>query len=138
VVEAAAVIRAERADIVTLNEVCRDDVSMLERTLSDVHRGGVVVSAVRTCGGPPLLNTVIQSLRAHGGQDGVILGADLNLRHGHAPDAQSCLPVGFVSAYDGAQQYVVASTDFTVTSARSLSMHSTTDHPGLVADLASP
>lgn len=84
-----------------------------------------------------LLNTVIPSLRALG-QDGVILGADLNLRHGHAPDVQSCLPIGLVSADDGGQQYVVASTDFTVTSARSVGMHGTTDHPGLVADLTSP
>jgi endonuclease/exonuclease/phosphatase family metal-dependent hydrolase len=53
---AAEVIRAERPDIVTLNEVCRDDVSVLERALADTHRG-VVASAFhaavdRGTGGP--------------------------------------------------------------------------------------
>jgi Endonuclease/Exonuclease/phosphatase family len=41
---AAEVIRAERPDIVTLNEVCQDDVSVLERALADTYRG-VVASA---------------------------------------------------------------------------------------------
>lgn len=45
--EAAAVIRAERPDLVTLNEVCRDDVSMLERAFADVVPGGAVLSAFR-------------------------------------------------------------------------------------------
>ncbi len=43
--EAAAVIRAENPDLVTLNEVCQDDVSTLERALADVVPGGAVVSA---------------------------------------------------------------------------------------------
>jgi endonuclease/exonuclease/phosphatase family metal-dependent hydrolase len=43
--EAAAVIRAEAPDLVTLNEVCQDDVSTLERALADVVPGGVVASA---------------------------------------------------------------------------------------------
>ncbi|MFD1531699.1 endonuclease/exonuclease/phosphatase family protein [Pseudonocardia aurantiaca] len=43
--EAAAVIRAETPDLVTLNEVCRDDVSTLQRALADVVPGGAVVSA---------------------------------------------------------------------------------------------
>jgi endonuclease/exonuclease/phosphatase family metal-dependent hydrolase len=43
--EAAAVIRAEKPDLVTLNEVCQDDVSTLERALADVVPGGAVVSA---------------------------------------------------------------------------------------------
>ncbi len=42
---AAAVIRAERPDLVTLNEVCRDDVSALERALAGVVPGGGAVSA---------------------------------------------------------------------------------------------
>jgi hypothetical protein len=45
VAEAAAVIRAQRPDIVTLNEVCRDDVSVLEHTLSDGEHGSVVTRA---------------------------------------------------------------------------------------------
>jgi hypothetical protein len=44
VVEAAAVIRAEGPDVVTLNEVCGEDVSVLDRVLSDAGRG-VVASA---------------------------------------------------------------------------------------------
>ena len=43
--EAAAVIRAETPDLVTLNEVCQDDVSTLQRALADVVPGGGVVSA---------------------------------------------------------------------------------------------
>jgi endonuclease/exonuclease/phosphatase family metal-dependent hydrolase len=43
--EAAAVIRAETPDLVTLNEVCQDDVSSLQRALADVVPGGAVVSA---------------------------------------------------------------------------------------------
>jgi len=42
--EAGDVIRAEAPDVVTLNEVCRDDVAPLERALTDAG-GGVVVSA---------------------------------------------------------------------------------------------
>lgn len=43
--EAAAVIRAETPDLVTLNEVCQDDVATLERALTDVVPGGTVASA---------------------------------------------------------------------------------------------
>lgn len=43
--EAAAVIRAETPDLVTLNEVCEDDVSTLQRALADVVAGGAVGSA---------------------------------------------------------------------------------------------
>jgi endonuclease/exonuclease/phosphatase family metal-dependent hydrolase len=43
--EAAAVIRAETPDLVTLNEVCQDDVSTLQRALADVVPAGTVVSA---------------------------------------------------------------------------------------------
>jgi hypothetical protein len=46
VAEAAGVIRADGPDIVTLNEVCRDDVDALERALAGVS-DGVVVSAFR-------------------------------------------------------------------------------------------
>jgi hypothetical protein len=42
--EAGDVIRAEAPDVVTLNEVCHDDVAPLERALADTA-GGVVVSA---------------------------------------------------------------------------------------------
>jgi hypothetical protein len=54
---AAAVIRAVGPDLVTLNEVCQDDVPRLERALTDAGPGGVVVSAFqaaadRRTGGP--------------------------------------------------------------------------------------
>ena len=43
--EAAAVIRTETPDLVTLNEVCQDDVSTLQRALAEVVPAGTVVSA---------------------------------------------------------------------------------------------
>jgi hypothetical protein len=43
--QSAAVIRAETPDLVTLNEVCDDDVTALERALAEVVPGGAVVSA---------------------------------------------------------------------------------------------
>jgi endonuclease/exonuclease/phosphatase family metal-dependent hydrolase len=43
--EAATVLRAEKPDLVTLNEVCRDDVAALERALAEVVPGGGVASA---------------------------------------------------------------------------------------------
>jgi endonuclease/exonuclease/phosphatase family metal-dependent hydrolase len=43
--EAAEVIRAERPDLVTLNEVCEADVAALQRALADVVPGGGVGSA---------------------------------------------------------------------------------------------
>jgi hypothetical protein len=42
---AVDVIRAERPDIVTLNEICRGDVSVLERAMSGANRNGIVSSA---------------------------------------------------------------------------------------------
>jgi hypothetical protein len=42
---AAAVIRAEKPDLVTQNEVCDDDVPALRQAMADVVPGGVVTSA---------------------------------------------------------------------------------------------
>ncbi|TDC73194.1 endonuclease/exonuclease/phosphatase family protein [Micromonospora sp. KC606] len=50
---AAEVIRAETPHLVTLNEICRDDVPALERVLADVHRGGRVVAAFQAAGDRP-------------------------------------------------------------------------------------
>ncbi|MEV4826263.1 endonuclease/exonuclease/phosphatase family protein [Micromonospora sp. NPDC049274] len=50
---AAEVIRAERPDLVTLNEICRDDVPVLQRTLAAVHDGAGVVSAFQAAGDRP-------------------------------------------------------------------------------------
>jgi len=45
VVEAGEVIRAQSPDVVTVNEVCRDDETALEHALAGTGGGGVVVSA---------------------------------------------------------------------------------------------
>lgn len=42
--EAAALIRAETPDVITLNEVCDDDVSALEQALADAVPGAAVTS----------------------------------------------------------------------------------------------
>ena len=44
---AADVIRDERPDVVTLNEVCREDVSVLARAMSAARRGSGVASAFK-------------------------------------------------------------------------------------------
>lgn len=214
VAAAAALIRARRPSIVTLNEVCRDDVSVLERILSDAEPASVVTRAfqatpeprtddpVRCRDGqqygigllagvrPPdrgfttagghypaqdpadtekrvwlcvhaithffactthlastssavaisqcryLMGTAIPAVRTRNRSDPLILGADLNLSDGRSPNAQSCMPPGFMRADDGGRQDVVVSASLTVTSSRSINMHGTTDHPGLLADLA--
>jgi len=43
----AALIRAERPDIVTVNEACREDVSVLARAMSATFRGRPVASAFK-------------------------------------------------------------------------------------------
>ncbi len=49
VAEAAGVIRADAPDVVTLNEVCRDDMETLDHALAGAA-GGVVVSAFQAAG----------------------------------------------------------------------------------------
>ena len=213
VAEAAAVIRAERPYVVTLNEVCSGDVSVLDRVLSDAERVAVASAfeaavnrntgdAIRCRNGqrygdgllvraePPyrgyttqggvysvqdtadpeervwlclhtiarfyactthlastsptvalsqcryLLATAIPALRRQDGADPVLLGADLNLIQGGTSSVRSCVPTGYVSTDDGALQHIVASADFRMASSRSIDMHGSTDHPGLLADLA--
>ena len=211
--EAAEVIRAEQPDIVTLNEVCRDDVTALEPVLSDSNRGGFVESAfeaavdrrtaaafrcrngqpygigllvrirppyhgyrrlggvypIQDTGDPEqrvwlclhavsnfyactthlasssrtvasaqcgyLLSTSMPAVRAHGGPDPVVLGGDFNLRFGGSDDSQSCVPLGYRHATDGASQHILVSAQLTMRSSRSISMQGTTDHPGLLVDL---
>ncbi|MFD6564206.1 endonuclease/exonuclease/phosphatase family protein [Micromonospora profundi] len=53
VTRAAGVITAERPDLVTLNEICRDDVAALHRVLADAHTGATVVSAFTAAGDRP-------------------------------------------------------------------------------------
>lgn len=57
VAEAVTIIRSERPDIVTLNEVCRDDVTVLQHALSAAEEHSVVASAFKAAiqprvGGP--------------------------------------------------------------------------------------
>jgi endonuclease/exonuclease/phosphatase family metal-dependent hydrolase len=47
VAQAAAVIRADAPDVVTLNEVCQADMVTLQQALADVDRGGAVVRAFK-------------------------------------------------------------------------------------------
>ncbi|MEU5910044.1 endonuclease/exonuclease/phosphatase family protein [Micromonospora sp. NPDC047527] len=53
VARAAEVINAERPDLVTLNEICQDDVPALRRVFAEVHTGGKVVSAFQAAGDRP-------------------------------------------------------------------------------------
>ncbi|WP_247663659.1 endonuclease/exonuclease/phosphatase family protein [Micromonospora sp. U21] len=53
VTAAAEVINAEMPDVVSLNEICRDDVTVLEDALANVHTGGTVVSAFTAAGDRP-------------------------------------------------------------------------------------
>ncbi|MGN9810185.1 endonuclease/exonuclease/phosphatase family protein [Micromonospora sp. BQ11] len=50
---AVEVLRAEEPDVVTLNEICQDDVAPLKRALADVRDGGTVVSAFQAAGDRP-------------------------------------------------------------------------------------
>ncbi|MEU8331714.1 endonuclease/exonuclease/phosphatase family protein [Micromonospora sp. NPDC048839] len=50
---ATEVISTEAPDLVTLNEICRDDVAVLERVFATVHTGRPVVSAFQAAGDRP-------------------------------------------------------------------------------------
>ncbi|HEX8303595.1 MAG TPA: endonuclease/exonuclease/phosphatase family protein [Jatrophihabitans sp.] len=82
VARAAEVIRAERPDIVTLNEVCRDDVSVLERAMTGRVTSAFTAAADRSTDGPVrcrngqpygigLLARVLASADGHRAFDGV-------------------------------------------------------------------
>jgi Endonuclease/Exonuclease/phosphatase family len=210
--EASAVIRADRPRVVTLNEVCRQDLTTLARALSDIGSGAVVslfeAARDRRTGGPfqcvngeeygigllaripasyhgyvrssglyprqnpgdpekrawlclnavtqfyactthldsksptvalaqcrYLLETAIAAVRTKGGYQPTVLGGDLNLGQGNAPDVRSCVPAGYVHAGDGGEQQVIATNDFTVGGRRTVSMNGTTDHPSLLVTL---
>lgn len=53
VTRAADLVREQRPDVVTLNEVCRDDVDAVRRAMRALPRDGVVVSAFRPTGDRP-------------------------------------------------------------------------------------
>ncbi|WP_431930207.1 endonuclease/exonuclease/phosphatase family protein [Micromonospora sp. RP3T] len=210
---AAQVIAAERPDVVTLNEICRDDVDTLARALAAVRPGGRVVPAFQAAGDRPsraatrcvngqpygiglvarlagpgaragthrgtypaqdladpeervwlclhaaavlhactthlantdgavalaqcaqLLDTVVPAIRRDAGYAPTVLGGDLNLRAGGAPDVRSCVPSGYRRVDDGARQQIMATTDVTICCRRAVDMRGTTDHPALVATL---
>jgi hypothetical protein len=214
--EAAAVIQSNAPDVVTLNEVCANDVPQLATTLANVYSGSTVVWAFKaavdrrtgaaykckngqgygigllahipgtysgyttysgvyssqdtssnemrvwlcvaatgnyyactthltnTSGSialnqcKHLMNTAIPSVRASGGgYRPTVMGGDLNLRYGGSPDAQSCVPSGYFRKGDGSVQHIMATTDFTFSSSRKISM-SYTDHPGWFVALTAP
>jgi endonuclease/exonuclease/phosphatase family metal-dependent hydrolase len=214
VAEAAAVIRAETPDLVTLNEVCQDDVSSLQSALAEVVPGGAAVSAFQAArdrrsgkayrcrnglpygigvvsrwpsvpGSSPdagiyptqdredpeerawlcmevaatpavavctthlaytkrtvataqcryLFGTVIARMRARDGAAPLVLGGDLNLGSGDNPDLTACLPAGSALVDDGGEQHVVATSELVVESSRTIDLHGTTDHPGLLVRL---
>lgn len=213
---AAALIADRQPDIVTLNEICRDDVSQLRRSMSAAHPGSSVETAFkadpdRPSGGPTrcangqdfgigvlaavpasaandrvygavypiqdptdpeervwlcvhadgefyacvthtasentsvavdqcryFLQSAVSDIRRDGGNDPVILGADLNLPAHHSPSPQSCLASGYQRADDGARQDVITSSEYAVESRTVISMRGTTDHPALLVDLIRP
>ncbi len=211
---AADLIRDTRPDVVTLNEICRDDVSLLEEAMSGAHPGATIDTAFkaapdrlaaapfrcrngqeygigvlaatsgsvleeRTYGGSYpiqdvtdpeervwscvhaehefyactthtantsteialdqcryLLHTAVPAMRHDGGDDPVIIGADFNLFSHRAPEFQRCLPTGYQQADDGARQHVLAGLGITVASRTLIDMRRSTDHPGLLVELA--
>jgi endonuclease/exonuclease/phosphatase family metal-dependent hydrolase len=213
--EGATVIQNNAPDVVTLNEVCENDVVQLHSTLAGVYSGGAVVWAFkaavdRRTGGPykckngqsygvgivahipspyagyatyggvypsqdttneqrvwlclqatgnfyactthlthtsgtiamnqckHLMNTAIPSVRAAGGgYRPTVMGGDLNMTYGGIPNVQSCVPSGYFRKGDGSVQHTMATTDFTFSSSRKISM-SHTDHPGWFVALTAP
>jgi hypothetical protein len=213
---AAALFHTLRPDVVTLNEVCRPDVSVLARAMSATFRSATVASAFRPAADRPtngpfrcingqqfgdgvlvlvpggrrgyrtsggiypiqdltdpeervwlcidlatqfaacsthtaststpialaqcryFFNSVAPRIRRAGGDEPVILGADLNLPAGHSPSPQSCMPDGYQRADDGARQDVVASPGSVVRYRRVISMRGMTDHPGLLVGVRLP
>jgi hypothetical protein len=212
VAQAATLIRADQPDVVTLNEVCQEDVDALDRAMR-ADGGGVVVSAFKSAGdrlttgpyrcrnGQPygigllihlaryrgyttssglyptqdlndpeerawvcvyaigdfyactthladtsrvialaqcryLMNTIIPGVRdRNGGLGPTVIGGDLNLGTTGAQNVEACVPSGYLRRGDGGVQYVIATTDLSPASERTIAMHGTTDHPGLLVSL---
>jgi hypothetical protein len=82
-----------------------------------------------------LLRTAIPVMRGQGGYQPTVLGGDLNLRQGHAPDVHSCVPAGYIHTGDGGKQQVIATEDFAVGARWRMGMNGTTDHPSLLVTL---
>lgn len=214
VAEAETLIRAERPDLVTLNEICRPNIAVLARAMAAIGHGAPIATGFEaapktSAPGPTLctdgaeygiglvariaarryrtfagvypsqdprdserrvwvcvhpaggtyectthltnedqsvafteckyfLNTVLPMLFARGGPDPAVLGADLNLPSGPGSIAQSCLPAGYARVDDGGTQHAVVSPGVRIRSSSTINMHGTTDHPGLLVDVALP
>jgi hypothetical protein len=83
-----------------------------------------------------LLSSVLPGIsRPYGGAP-IILGADLNLAARGSPSPQACLPRSYRRTDDEALQDVVVSPGGAVRSRSVIDMQGTTDHPGLLVDLA--
>jgi hypothetical protein len=85
-----------------------------------------------------LMNQVIPTVRAgDGGYAPTVVGGDLNLKFRGSPDAQRCVPAGYFRKGDGDVQHILATSDFTFSSSRTIGM-SHTDHDGWFVALTAP
>jgi hypothetical protein len=82
-----------------------------------------------------LMGTALPALTARDPGRPLILGGDLNLPATRFPNVRSCVPPGYLRTDDGGRQDVVAIGAVSL-SGRSIDMHGTTDHPGLVTEVA--
>ena len=209
---AVALVRQHRPQMISLNEVCRDDVRVLKQAMSVAFPTATVASAfasatdrpsrapVRCQNGQEFGNGVVvvvsspaRGVRTHSGvypvqdpedpeervwvcidvagrfsactthtastnttvaldqcrylltsvapgigrgDEPIILGADLNLAGRGPASPQSCLPSGYQRTDDAALQHVVVSPGAEVRSHSVIDMDGTTDHPGLLVDVA--
>jgi hypothetical protein len=213
---AAAVIHEHRPGVVSLNEVCRDDVRVLEQAMSAASPATRTASAFASAKDPQtrapvrclngqeygdavlvavpsqgvasrshsgvypvqdprdmekrvwvcldlparllactthtsstdasvalsqcryLLGSALPSLSGGDALGPIVLGADLNLSAGGSPGPDSCLPSGYRRTDDGGRQDVVVSPAVSIRARAVIDMQGTTDHPGLLVDIAVP
>ena len=83
-----------------------------------------------------LLNSVVPRIGSRDGVGRIILGADLNLAARGSPSPQACLPSGYQRTDDDGRQNVVVSPGVELRSHSIIDMQGTTDHPGLLVDVA--
>ncbi|WP_374971334.1 hypothetical protein [Terrabacter sp. BE26] len=209
---AVTLAHEDRPDMITLNEVCRDDVRVLKQAMSMAWRGATIAEAFASAKDRPsqapvlcrngqefgdavlvmapsssadvrtgvypvqdssdpeervwacidlarrfsactthtastnatvaleqcryLLTSVVPGIRRRSGGAPAILGGDLNLPARSSPSALACLPTGYQHTDDDAVQHVVASPGAELRSRSVIDMQGTTDHPGLLVDLA--
>jgi hypothetical protein len=85
-----------------------------------------------------LLKSAVPMISGRDSGNPIILGADLNLAARGSPSPRSCLPSGYRRADDNALQDVVVSPGVEMRSHAVLDMEGTTDHPGLLVEVALP